>query len=35
MRGVDKSIQQQWLPFIEDGKTTKDEVLLKFGKPLG
>jgi hypothetical protein len=35
IRGVDKSIQQQWLPFIEDGKTTKDEVLLKLGKPSG
>ena len=32
---VDKSIQQKWLPFIEDGKTTKDEVLLTLGKPSG
>jgi hypothetical protein len=32
---VDKSIQEKWLPFIEDGKTTKDEVLLKLGRPSG
>jgi len=30
---VDESIQQKWLPFIEDGKTTKDDVLLKLGTP--
>jgi len=30
---VDKSIQQKWLPFIEDGKTTKEEVILKLGIP--
>ena len=32
---VDKNIQQKWLPFIEDGKTTKEEVLLKLGMPSG
>jgi hypothetical protein len=35
IRVVDKSIQQKWLPFVEDGRTTKDEVLLKFGRPSG
>jgi len=35
IRVVDESIQQKWLPFIEDGKTTKDEVLLKLGNPSG
>jgi len=32
---VDESTQQKWLPFIEDGKTTKEEVLLKLGEPSG
>jgi len=32
---ANESIQQKWLPFIEDGKTMKDEVLLKLGKPSG
>jgi len=35
IRVVDKSIQDKWLSFIEDGKTTKDEILLKLGKPSG
>ena len=30
---VDKNTQQQWLPFIENGKITKEEVLLKLGIP--
>ena len=30
---ADENIQQKWLPFIEDGKTTKEEVLLKLGIP--
>lgn len=32
---ANESIQQKWLPFIEDGKTTKEEVLLKLGIPSG
>ncbi len=35
IRAADKSLEQKWLPFIEDGKTTKDEVLLKLGIPTG
>ena len=30
---ADENIQQKWLPFIKDGKTTKEEVLLKLGMP--
>ena len=30
---VDKTSVPKWFQFIEDGKTTKDEVLLKLGKP--
>jgi len=29
---VDTSVQK-WFPFIEGGKTTKDEILLKLGEP--
>lgn len=32
---ANESIQQKWLPFIEDGKTTKEEVVLKLGIPSG
>jgi hypothetical protein len=32
---TNKSIEQKWLPFIEDGKTTKDEVILKLGESTG
>ncbi len=30
---VDNTSVAQWLPFIEGGKTTKDEILLKLGDP--
>jgi hypothetical protein len=33
VRIVDEGIQRSWLPFIENGKTTKDEVLTKLGMP--
>jgi len=26
-------VQQKWFPFLDDGKTTKQEVLLRLGKP--
>lgn len=35
IRIADKSLEKEWLPFIEDGRTTKDEVLSKLGKPTG
>ena len=30
---VDNTSVPKWFPFIEGGKTTKDEVLLKLGEP--
>jgi len=30
---VEKAEQEAWLPFIEDGKTRKEEVLLHLGVP--
>ena len=30
---ANENIQQKWLPFIENGKITKEEVLLKLGIP--
>lgn len=35
IRLVDESIQQKWLPFIENGKTTKEEIVLILGEPSG
>ncbi len=32
---TDGEFQQKWLPFLEKGKTTKEEVLLKLGGPSG
>jgi hypothetical protein len=33
VRMVDEGIQLKWLSLIEDGKTTKDEVLTQLGMP--
>ncbi len=30
---VNKVDQQEWLQSVEDGKTTRDEILLKLGEP--
>ncbi|MGO9136266.1 MAG: hypothetical protein ACLP9S_08385 [Syntrophales bacterium] len=34
LRPVDTNLEKTWLSFIEDGKTTKAEILLKYGAPV-
>ena len=34
LRPVDKYLEETSLSFIEDGKTTKDEIILKYGFPM-
>ena len=33
LRIAPHEIEQKWLPFLEDGRTTKEDVLVKFGLP--
>jgi hypothetical protein len=33
LQPVDKGLEATLLPFIKDGKTTKEEIMLKYGSP--
>jgi hypothetical protein len=33
LKPVDTNREKTWLSFIEDGKTTKEEIILKYGSP--
>ena len=35
LKPMDTESQQQMLPFLLDGKTTREEILLKLGEPSG
>jgi len=34
LKYVDTNLEKTWLSFIEDGKTTKEEITLKYGSPM-
>jgi hypothetical protein len=34
LRPVDTNLEKTWLSFIQDGKTTKAEIILKYGSPI-
>lgn len=34
IKDVDPNFEKTWLSFIEDGKTTKEEITLKYGAPI-
>ena len=33
LTAIDAAVQRQWLPFLEDGKTNRAEVLSSLGQP--
>ena len=34
LKHIDKNLEETWLSSIKDGKTTKEEIILKYGSPV-